>query len=525
MTKLTNLTALLRSDVEPKHSDFEEAVKKCTAGTKSNAFPDWNEDQDVILLDLASHSHRLIYYLHRVCLAQTNAEDESMKEHTATTITELLLQIVPPCIDRLELSDVVNFLVPGLTSCILPKAPPPMLPQLAEIVAGSSKLVQLLCSDPAGCQVFGKWLSKSSTTKHHPATLKRWTTSLIDMVAVCNSNHGVSAEVSQWTALRSLIDSLQDLHQMIDNRTSPLVKDARKTGFSGNFEPSAAFTQLDDHLVNSLQGFHLPTPSSDRLLVHVIEQLEGEKTLHILSRIVKTLPCKLCHGNVGTQALQHFENSMDADDSGPAESEPRDCLELLGKAIGRWKIRLSGTALKSVQLLISSGMSYSTLEVLTWNADDSVGIADPIQQKLVDMADGIWDTTRAGDERQMNHLKVPLAKTKCGRDRFILWQVDVAMADGVTQQAITGWYHCYLPSSYKLTVSSMGSWRFGPGTWSDIAFRFHAPADSLVCPVAQQSHRQSLHPPEKLYSADSQALPQETRCSGKDTSSHTVRRV
>ena len=55
------------------------------------------------------------------------------------------------------------------------------------------------------------------------------------------------------------------------------------------------------------------------------------------------------------------------------------------------------------------------------------------------MANGIWDTTRAGDERQMTHLKVPLAKTKCGRDRFILWQVDVAMADGATQQAITGW--------------------------------------------------------------------------------------
>ena len=55
------------------------------------------------------------------------------------------------------------------------------------------------------------------------------------------------------------------------------------------------------------------------------------------------------------------------------------------------------------------------------------------------MADGIWDTTLAGDERQRSRLKVPLAKTKCGRDIYILWQVDVAMADGVTQQVITGW--------------------------------------------------------------------------------------
>lgn len=442
MTNPITLTEILRSEVEPRHSKYEEAAKKCTAGTKIIALPDWNEDRDIILLDLIAHNHRLAYYLHRVHLLQSNAEDEATKEQTAATITQLLLDIIPPCLDRLdrlELSDVVNFLVPGLTACILPRAPPPMLPQLAEVVAGSSKLLQLLISEPSGCQIFGKWLSKSSTIKHQPATLKRWTTTLIDMVAVCNSNHGASPEVSQWTALRSLVDRLQDLHQIIDDQTSTLVKDARKAGFGGNFEPRAAFTQLDDHLVNSLQEFHLPIPSSDRLLMNVIEQLEGEKTLHILSRIAKTFPCKLCHRNVQTQPLQHFENSMDVSDSATAEVEPRDCLELLGKAIGRWKIRLSGTALKSLQLLISSGLSYPTLEVLTWNANDSVGFSDPIQQRLIEMADGIWDTTLAGDHRQRNRLKVPLAKTKCGRDTFILWQVDVAMADGVTQQLITGW--------------------------------------------------------------------------------------
>ena len=64
--------------------------------------------------------------------------------------------------------------------------------------------------------------------------------------------------------------------------------------------------------------FHLPAPSSDRLLVNVIEQLEDEKTLHILSRIAKTFPCKSCHGNVQTQPLQHYEDSVDASDSAAA---------------------------------------------------------------------------------------------------------------------------------------------------------------------------------------------------------------
>ena len=439
MTKLTNLKELLRSGVEPRYSEYDEAAKKCTGGTKSNALPEWNEDRDIILLDLTSHSNRLACYMRRVHLFQSNADDETTTEQAAATITQLLLDVVPPCLDLLELSDVINFLVPGLTACLFPKSPPPTLQQVAEAVAGSSKLVQLLISDPAGCQVFGKWVSKSYITKHQPNTLRRWTTSLIDMVAACNSNHGVSAEVRQWTVLRSLIDKLQDLHRIIDDQTSTLVKDARMVSSGGDFEPRAAFTPLDDLLLNSLQEFNLPTPTSDRLLVNVIEQLEGEKTLHILSRIAKTFPCKLCHGNVQTQPLQHFENSMDAGDSASAQIEPRNCLELLGKAIGIWKIRLSGTALKSLQLLISSGLPCPTLEIPTWSADDSVGSSDPIQQRLIEMANGVWDTSLAGDHGQRNRLKVPLANTKCGRNTFILWQVDVAMADGVAQQVITGW--------------------------------------------------------------------------------------
>ena len=362
MTKLTTLQELLRSEVDPRYSEYDEAAKKCIGDTQGHALPDWNENRDIILLDLTSRSHRLACYLRRVYLFQSNAEDETTKEYAAAIITQLLLDIVPPCLDLLELSDIVNFLVPGLTACLFPRSPPPTLQQVAEVVAGSSKLVQLLISDPAGSQVFGKWVSKSNPTKHQPTIVRRWTTSLIDMIATCNSNHGVAAEVRQWITLRSLLDKLQDLHRVVQDQTSTLVKDARTVESNGNFEPRAAFTGLDDTLVNLLQDFHLPAPSSDRLLVHVIEQLEGEKTLHILSRIAKTFPCKLCHGNVQTQPLQHYEDSMDAGDSAPAEIESRDSLELLGKAIGIWKIRLSGTALKSLQLLISSGLFCPALE-------------------------------------------------------------------------------------------------------------------------------------------------------------------
>ena len=361
MTKPTTLKEILRSDLDPTHSEYDEAAKKCTTGARSHILPEWNDEQDIILLDLSSHSNRLARYLRRVYHFQSNAEDEKIKEQTAVTVTQLLVDVVPLCLNILELSDVVKFLVPGLTACLSPRSPPPTLQKVAEFVAGSSKLTQLLISDPAGCQIFGKWVSNSNIVKHRPSTLRRWTTSLIDMVAACNSNHGVSAEVRQWTTLRSLTDKLRDLHQVVENQTSTLMKDARMVGSNGHFESRAAFPGLDDPLVNLLRDFHLPAPTSDRLLVNVIEQLEGEKTLQILRRITQTFPCKLCHGNVQTQPLRHFENPMDVGDSASTQIEPRDCLELLGKAIGIWKIRLSGTALKSLQLLISSGLSYLTL--------------------------------------------------------------------------------------------------------------------------------------------------------------------
>ena len=436
MTKLTTLKELLTREVEPKFSDYDELARKCTASTKAHGLWDWREDRDVVLLGLTSRSHRIACYLRRVSICQSNAEDETTKEQIAATTTQLLVDIIPQCLDLIGLSDVVEFLVPGLTACLFPRSPPSMLQRLAEIVACSSKLVQILISDPAGSQVFGKWISNS---KHQPTTLRRWTTSLIDMIATCVSNHGVSAEVRQWITLTSLIDKLQELHRVNENQTSTLMRDSRMVGSDGDFVSRATFTRLDDLLVNLLQEFHLPAPSSDRLLVNIIGHLEGEKTLQILSRIAKTFPCKLCHGNVQTQPVQHFENSVDADDSVSAQIDPRKCLDLLGRAIGIWKIRLSGTALKSLQLLISSGLSLPTLGNFTWNADDSEGYSDPIQQRLIEMANGIWDKSLAGDHRQRNRLKVPLANTKCGRDTFILWQVDVAMPDGVAQQVITGW--------------------------------------------------------------------------------------
>ena len=138
MTKLDTFKELLSSDVEPRYSEYDEAAKKCTGGTqgqplpdwnedrdvilldltsrshrlacylrrvhlfqstggtKSNALPEWNEEQDIILLDLTSGSHRLACYLRREHLLQSNAEDETTKEQAAATITQLLLDIIPP---------------------------------------------------------------------------------------------------------------------------------------------------------------------------------------------------------------------------------------------------------------------------------------------------------------------------------------------------------------------------------------------------------------------------------------------
>ena len=78
---------------------------------------------------------------------------------------------------------------------------------------------------------------------------------------------------------------------------------------------------------------------------------------------------------------------------------------------------------------------------------DAVGTDGSVTEKLKEIASGRWEPKShalAGSRSQMKSLKVPVAKTLCGRNQFILWQIAIGV-DGETevpQQEIKVWEVC-----------------------------------------------------------------------------------
>ena len=64
------------------------------------------------------------------------------------------------------------------------------------------------------------------------------------------------------------------------------------------------------------------------------------------------------------------------------------------------------------------------------------------------MASGVWDFKLAGTEAQRHRLKIPLVSTPCGRDSYILWQVDIGTVGGVMQQVIKGSHYLTMSEEY-----------------------------------------------------------------------------
>ena len=369
MGKLTNLSELISSNIEPSHANYHELVKCFTGDPRWDALPAWCQNQDVLLLNLTSRTHRLSYFFRRVRVSQTSFEDEDTKDRLAETTTHLLLDLIPSLLELVEAAKIVDFLVPALDLCLLPKSPPSALRKLAEIIGSSDNLVQLVASNPAGSGVFCRWVALSTTANQDSETLRRWTTKLVDMVANCVTNHGTSAKVKEWSVLDSLTQQLQDLHEKVVSRASSQNRDIRRPGTVAHFDSAAPFPRLSKDLVDTLTNLQLPVPTSDRVLSNVIEHIQGEKTIEILLTVAKTLPCKLCYQHSqGSLSLGTVTTTTTGDSAIP-EQDAHPHLDLLGEMIGKWKMLLSVHALKSIQTKINSGKCLLSAECFLAHAN------------------------------------------------------------------------------------------------------------------------------------------------------------
>ena len=94
---------------------------------------------------------------------------------------------------------------------------------------------------------------------------------------------------------------------------------------------------------------------------------------------------------------------------------------------------------------------------------DEIGVVNSTIEKLHSIASGCWDPKDqplAGSKHQRKCLKVPVAKTECGQNQFILWQIAIGMdvEMDVSQQQIIGKFSV-LQKDRVLIRYSLGSMR------------------------------------------------------------------
>lgn len=412
MSRRSALFALLEAENEPTAKLYTETMNDVIRQPQYISDLTLGSMKDAVLIYLTTREYRLARFFdvlhHSVRGNSGSSSTFNLARETATFLASILSDLD----QLLKPEKVVELLVPSLEICFAPSQPP-ILRKLALVLGGCGTLLEHLVSDRYGSRMVRQWVYLPSTLALDAGTQEAWTGRLVNMVSSCPGYHNVAPSIQQWATLIALKDKLQVLE------TSLLEEEDRRSSLARPQETRSLFFPLDDDLKRILSNFDLVAPESRRMIQSHVDTLKGNKIPAILRSIAISFPCKRCISALGstprsTNAETHDENTKIIENLQ---------IDVLGKAMGLWKVLLSGPALRSMQNL-------SRLSVFS-----------PVGKKLVDLASGCCKSSLAGSGDQRQRLKVPLAKSKCTPTLSILWQVDLGIAgdSALLQQVIVVW--------------------------------------------------------------------------------------
>ena len=357
MSKISTLRELLASDDDPPLLSYEQVLNNIVQS--KGLGESWVPKGDTLLLQISSRSNRLARFLEKLYIYQRDHPKCPSNPRTTNAVLSLVLDILPSLITILDPEEIIHLLIPTLQKCLSHRPVPSNLRQLAAHVTDSEVLCELLLSHPSASPLFLKWVSLADAAIHDPKILHSWTTKTVKMATTCLGNHQITAETKRWKILLSLTQQLQAHHQSLVAKTGEQTKDSRRLGLggpSGLFDSSPSSLNLSSDIVSDLKTFGLPIPESERRLQDVIMFLREDKTVEILTAVLTTFPCKLCHQNVRAVAQSELEESTLVDDATTDTGSTDIYGDLFGEALGEWKILLAVPALKSLQYKAKSGL-------------------------------------------------------------------------------------------------------------------------------------------------------------------------
>lgn len=404
--------ALLEAENEPTPKLYNGTVDDVIR--QPQYISDLTEDsiKDVALIHLTTRGYRLARFFDGLHHSVRGIPRSSTAFNLAAETATFLASILPDLDQLLKPGKVLELLVPSLEICFAPSQPP-VLRKLALVLGACGTLLEHLASDRFGSRIVRQWAYLPSTLALDAGTQEAWTGRLVDMVSSCPGYHNVAPSIQQWAMLIALKDKLQVLEMRL------LEEEDRRNSLARPQETRSLIFPLDDDLMGILRIFDLVAPESRRMIQSHIDTLKGKKIPAILRSIATSFPCKRCIPALGSTPRS---TNAEIHDEGTKIIENLH-IDVLGKAMGLWKVLLSGPALRSMQNL------------------SRLSIFSPVGKKLVDLASGCCKSSLAGSGDQRQRLKVPLAKSKCTPTLSILWQVDLGIAgdSALLQQVIVVW--------------------------------------------------------------------------------------
>lgn len=208
-----------------------------------------------------------------------------------------------------------------------------VLRNIAISLSDSTELLGKLLSSNQSEDFLGEWIASLRRGHPHAPTLAAWTDAIANLCATCGDGHNSDELIEQWTALKTLRDTLR---QARDSYWS--------TGFC---------LQYSDDILQCFQDFGVEVPTDVSSASSAIEYMEISLTFNLLSKLFESMPCRVCFARLnGEEALpgRRIEPGL------PAENFETLYEELLGQRLGRWKVVISGQAMKDLQKSRAEGL-------------------------------------------------------------------------------------------------------------------------------------------------------------------------
>ncbi|KAL8960651.1 MAG: hypothetical protein Q9193_002684 [Seirophora villosa] len=413
MVGASPILELLAAEGEPKDREYQNVCLRIKA--QPSLISDLaNDDQSVDLtFHLVHHEKRLVRLFCALFSAKSQRSGPFPSQGIIAAIIILSKKFVP-ILQGINMFLCLELLLTTLLPCM--NDSPTNVRDMASLLVCHENIVrQLVCND-SGVEAIKAFVHSPDPATRSVRIQEAWMKKLGGLITACNTDHGLSAELRVWEDLKYAKGLLHQAEQHLARNQQvanfahmhELSPQDRHLLFSQHFGSQTVSLDMPASLCEVLGKLGIDTPTSLAQLRQVIEDVEGPKTLALLRTLVGSFPCVWCKLALQQgQDVPHDKNL--AVESNITSTHEDFSPDVFGQRVGIWDVLLSTSALTTLQ------------------DRQRAKTAGSLEEKLTALAYGFGHKSvrLAGSEKIRSQLRVPTFRTKYGRGRYILWQIDL----------------------------------------------------------------------------------------------------